>query len=579
MSIFGIFYVQLKATNKEILDDQVRVVLRRSSLEYYQSLPLPILLVVYSGQTEEFWGVWINQFLKTKEIPQTQKSVQITLRASDVIDESFVEHLANHFSLGVHKRVAVNCISDHDLCERYHSILKPWLREFYKNLLVFEDGHLPVYICYVYDYKDGHLHIQVEHSISGKYDVEKVPIDEDSDLLIYPINDFSQVPRELREILFLTASLLAKEDVLASLRLYNLLLSDYSGKYKNFGTLFDIGALAFENNRIAEFQELVKKAIDSGNYDDFQTLNMVNFRYQEESTNVAKEHYMNNLLYAISSVKDDRLKGTLSYNLANYYRGNKEPRKALRYYMQARNLETDYLSREYWWYEVAGVFFVTRHYRWAEAFYLRAFSLSSRPKPLIFALIADCLFFQGKFAEASKWFHRYLTNNAKPESEWYLKHWAAEHFVSSGLHSTIRRPRLAIGIAQRALRIKELDESCNTLIEGTKLDPLCGLAWFHLGLGMLRQNKKKDALHAFLISSLAEDRNTAPWLNSLFSAMNLREDVLVYQLLDTMKHKSGDGIYKDIIAFLKEQGDLTSESKAKLFAAFKSLFQSLDMKE
>ncbi|GAI06877.1 unnamed protein product [marine sediment metagenome] len=154
--------------------------------------------------------------------------------------------------------------------------------------------------------------------------------------------------------------------------MYKILLCDYSGKFKNPEALFNIGKIASEKNRIAEFQELIEKSIECKEYDDFQPLNAVYLFYPPDSMTLTKDYYKENLLSVISSADDNILKAVFSYNLANSYRSSHNVRKAIKYYMQAKRLEPDYLNRDYWWYELAGVLFMVKHYGWAESCYLKA---------------------------------------------------------------------------------------------------------------------------------------------------------------------------------------------------------------
>ena len=573
------FYVQLKGTNQRIHNNQVKISLRTSSLEYYQTLPLPILFVVYSTKVKKFWGIWINEYLRTKEIRKNQSTLQLTFDNSHIINKEFIESIDTKFCLEIHKKISIAHYSDHEIGELYHNILEKWLQHFYGDVLTFDGEHLPLKVCFSYSYKNRHLSIEVDYNLLGRYVVENINVHEQSDFLNYPIIDYSQIPNELREILFLMATIFANENVLTSLNLYKMLLCDYSGKFKNPEALFNIGKIASEKNRIAEFQELIEKSIECKEYDDFQLLNTVYLFYPPNSMTLIKDYYKENLLSVISSADDNISKAVFSYNLANSYRSSDNVRKAIKYYMQAKRLEPDYLNRDYWWYELAGVLFRVKHYKWAESCYLKAHDLSNIFEPLIFALIGDSLFFQGKFAEAIKWFDRYFERNDKPLSEFCLKYHAIKFFINNKLENPDRNPQFAISLTEKAIKQKNDKNAVSTLMKAISIDPLCGLAWFNYAVYMNKMKKYKDSSISFLVCCLIQDWDREAWINALFLSFSLKENLLFFHILDTIRFKFGKSISKDIIEFIKKQPHLTNEVKKDLFVKLRNILESPDGKD
>ncbi len=574
------FYVQLKGTNQRIHNNQVKISLRTSSLEYYQTLPLPILFVVYSTRVKKFWGIWINEYLRTREIRKNQSTLQLTFDNSHIINKEFIESIDTKFCLEIHKKISIAHYSDHEIGELYHNILEEWLQHCYGDVLTFDGKHLPLKMCFSYSYKNRHLSIEVDYNLLGRYMVENINVDEQSDFLNYPIIDYSQIPNELREILFLMATIFANENVLTSLNLYKMLLCDYSGKFKNPQVLFNIGKIASEKNRNAEFQELIEKSIECKEYDDFQLLNTVYLFYPPNSMARTKDYYKENLLSVISSVDDNNSEAVFSYNLANSYASSDNARKAIKYYMQARRLEPDYLNRHYWWYELADVLFRLKHYKWAESCYLKAHRLSKNiVEPLIFASIGDSLFFQGKFGEALKWFDRYFERDDKPLSGPYLRYHAIKFFINSKLENPDRNPRLAISLTEKAIKQKNDKNAVRALRKAISIDPLCGLAWFNYAFYMNKMKKYRDSCISYLICCLIQDWDREAWINALFLSFNLKEDLLFFHIFDTVRSKFGKSISKDIAEFIKKQPHLTNEVKKDLFVKLRTGLESPDGKD
>ena len=87
------------------------------------------------------------------------------------------------------------------------------------------------------------------------------------------------------------------------------------------------------------------------------------------------------------------------------------------YYQNARRFEPEYKERFYWWYEYAGILFMSGHPKIAESFYLKSYELEPEINtPLIFGLIGDCKFFQGKFSESIDFYNKLTDYSGKPKN-------------------------------------------------------------------------------------------------------------------------------------------------------------------
>lgn len=573
------FYVQVKGTSQNIINHQVKISMKSSVLQYYMSLPLPVLLVVYSVKTKEFWGVWINEYLKTCKIKNGQQTIKLKLTSSQLTDAVFIKNIEQNFSLEIYKKISITHQSNHIIGKSYHKILVQWLKYLYPNLLIFDNEHLPIKLSFNYLYSDGYLFIEPDYNLLGKYKLEKIFLNEQSDFLNYPAIDYNQIPDELQETLFFIATIFAKEDILTSLNLYKKLICNYSGKFKNPETLLNIGKISFEKNRIAEFQELVEQSINYKNCNDFQLLNAAYLFFKTTSLTITKDYYKENLLKILSTIKDNNIKGMLCYNLANSFRASSETRDAIKYYILAKKLEPDYLNRDYWWYEFAGCLFQAEHYKWAEKCYLKAQKLSRHFEPLMFALIGDCLFFQGRFTEALKWLNKYLKSTKESNSEFCLKHFIAKVLIDKKLENFKRNPQLAISLVDKAIKEQNESNVITTLKKAIKMDPLCGLAWFNYGISLNKMKQFRKSFIAFLTCCLIQDWDREAWLNALFLSFNLKEMEIFLHIFDTIKFKFQNSIFEDIKEFIKKQPDWTNEIKKNFFSNIHDLFKSYELHE
>ena len=92
------FYLQLKGTDKDITDDKVSYQLETKHIEYYSSIGEPVLFVVYSTQTSQFWAIWANKLKSIYSAKSlSQKTIKITLDIRNLIDKSFFISLEKSF--------------------------------------------------------------------------------------------------------------------------------------------------------------------------------------------------------------------------------------------------------------------------------------------------------------------------------------------------------------------------------------------------------------------------------------------------------------------------------------------------
>ena len=59
------FFVQLKGSEQEIVNNTFEKQINIDNLRYYASLALPVLMVYVSTQTKQTWGIWANKFMES----------------------------------------------------------------------------------------------------------------------------------------------------------------------------------------------------------------------------------------------------------------------------------------------------------------------------------------------------------------------------------------------------------------------------------------------------------------------------------------------------------------------------------
>lgn len=121
-----------------------------------------------------------------------------------------------------------------------------------------------------------------------------------------------------------------------------------------------------------------------------------------------KDLYLRILEKCFSGDIPGDVKGCICYNLGNYTR-EEDLYQAFSWYFLASKHEPNYFNRHYWWEELAGILYLTSHYRLAESFYVKAKSMGGdNCREDIDMLISECLVCQGRLDEAALYESKYL---------------------------------------------------------------------------------------------------------------------------------------------------------------------------
>src|SRR5207247_10260783 len=93
------------------------------------------------------------------------------------------------------------------------------------------------------------------------------------------------------------------------------------------------------------------------------------------------------------------------------------------------------------------------------------------------------------------------------------------------------------------------------LREALQLDPLCGLAWFNLGVLLFSEGRREEALFAFLVASLAEHWDVEAWCNAVALAFTADAVDLLGNIVEAAYHLNGDALLVHFAEVLRAQPD------------------------
>lgn len=215
---------------------------------------------------------------------------------------------------------------------------------------------------------------------------------------------------------------------------------------------------------------------------------------------------------------EDQEIGAYVYSLGNLLRSLGEFRDAFHYYWKAKKLVPQYLARDYYYREIAGVLYNLDRFELSAKLYLQAYELGKDPKAI--ALHADALMYNGQYREALGKFDDFLSICSKDDfsvSEWMLKRCCLDYMVNGcSISNQIRQPQLAEKLASDG---KPNMESLEKIIEA---DALCGLAWFNIGCLSKDEYYWNHAALSYLICGLLQPHDIEAWIDTFFCSLNAK---------------------------------------------------------
>ena len=281
------------------------------------------------------------------------------------------------------------------------------------------------------------------------------------------------------------------------------------GKWQEFLSLLPLESI----NRVARIFEI---AVQDFHDDLAQSILMVVFSASIDHHEL-QSLYRDFLLHYLRNRHKD--KGCLCYNLANLMQ-SENLYESLSLYMRAAKFEPMYRKMYYWWQEVGGVLYLTRHYSFAEHFYKKARKISKNEcREDIGILISDCLICQGKIIDAKKAEQDYINN-------------------SEG------------SISSRILLKSIITESMDN--QGIKV--FVPVFWYNQGITASREGNHSEALRCFLYAWRLDDGDIESLVNAFFEAYNNHETVKTAHILNTIREQFPDDGYRMIVSAFLSNG-------------------------
>jgi len=578
------FFVQLKGSTQEIKNETFEKQITTNNLKYYSSLALPVIIICVSVTTEKIWGIWANKLIELNPIKENQKTVSISLDKDYQLDDSSFKIIASQTELL--NKLGLSTDTDSDLTEIFNSHILRWIEHFYAQSVSIRFNNLPKHLKLIYILIGNTVQTTITtSSYSKSIDIEN--FNEELPFLYRPEFDCEDINDFNKEILLSIAVSLAKYDIKGTLLLLTKLISKLDFSDQNKWTDLDplgLLTLAKGKNQIHLFDRLVKEIIKTENFEMFLFFDLAYFAL---GTDELQEYRIENLKDVIETSTDKQLKGTSHYNIGNILKSQMGD-DAIGHYFKAARLFPDYRNRYYWWREIAGLLFTKKHYHWAEICYKKSLRLLKngkdekkyfrlekilpREENLVLALIADCLFIQGKFKEANKHFEKYLKSTKNTSQEWILKNMVCLEIMNGKLNNVCFDRKESIQLCEQSLNLTNNKEIIEILTKATELHPTNGLAWFNLGVALDKQLKFEEALFAFLMTGLIQDGDKEAQFNALTISFTQQKLEIMQALLLYITEKYDSSVINDLSDYIMNK-NIPLKDKKVLIKAFNDMME------
>lgn len=540
------FFIQAKGTDTLSNSGTIHFPFPIERLRDYTSVPLPVLLVVYSCRENLFWGKWINSlYCLLSPEQQAQKFFSIELTPNNIIDRDYLRSHSDHFTDILPSGVCVQAQScSPESCKIHKQILSKAGRLFSTSIT--DSNRLAcmnISIEYSFDQNNVSAIIQDKYGhlfhFSG-------PL-EDKAILYYNTISDSDCPDIMWDILL---SIAYFERNLNWAEAFMIITRHLTPTF--FSSLSDADWLSFIHDtpreRLNHLDRFLGLCVEAGRVELLSLSLLYVFTASNGDYNLTRPY----LYQVYTNESDTEKKGLLAYNIANSLRTTNldAMHDAASWYFIAIHSFPAYRKLEYWWQEMGSVLHNTGHYFFAEHFYKKARSISrERCYPEISLLIADCLVQQLKLADAQDEINTFIAEKRKNKED---------------VKSSIILKSKAISLFKEIVSV-------------ISFDPLSTIDWFNSGVNMFHNNCFKEALSYFLIAWLINDSDKESLANTLFCAWNIKETSITCDALWAIKELYGDDGYNMIVSTILKQKDMPEQIRDQFIDSFRDIVSEYDV--
>jgi tetratricopeptide (TPR) repeat protein len=566
-----IFIVQVKGSNQVIDNDSMSVSMKIDTLKYYQDLEYPVLLVFYSTRKKSFWATWANGLLSAVKIKPTQRSLLVTLTEYNRIDSEFFSRLPDDFHSMIPYVVNVVVHAPSEKANMVEWRIYNWLQTYFPLSYKIRQWQYPRILDISIVEEHEKLYLTFEQS-GDLLQLRPISLAENGIWFYKPRVDEKEIhPQEL-PIVYEIANRFAKSFLPNAMRLFKFVVPHLSKPLPLVG-LLAMAMDAINANCIHELDELIDACLEAESVDQFIYCNYAYFTRKEFHLK-----YSNNLVRGLDKFRDRSAAAELAYNLGNYYRYNGQSYEASTYYHLCRKRNKDYVNRDYWWQEYAGILHGTGHYKLAAKFYEKSLELEDAGGLAIFTrlLVADSYFHLGQFNKAVAKLdeHIEMVSAMKkiPCAHATLLRMACIYLIEQKMDELARDRVLSDQLVQQGIDQKDVSFFENAV----RSNPVNDLAWFNIGSFYAQNDNYEKAYRPFEVSALLQETDVITWFLCFTCAVNNHDSMGCLFIIQLCMEKFGSNVINDFIQFIHDKSDLPEEKMLGLVQYFESVMNTIE---
>ncbi len=545
-----LFYVQLKATGSKDISQILNVDFNIETLKYFANLEIPVLLARYSEHFDNFYYKWINSIDLTFSKKEA-KTFRVKIDSNSVWNES------------THKTIEKELIT---------------LKTVKSGQFIFPVSYsVSIEDEKVQDIKNDLFKIQLRNKLNNysdfllfKEENSFVNINIDNNVLTIKLSI-------LKGVYFHNLNLRSKEnfldfisqDILLGLSLCFILNGqiDFGGriifennleKYllQNKEIFLIILPYLLESSYFEKSLKLIDDSLVNNGNEIFLFPTIINILLNTNKKNKSIEEFFISQLEKTKKLKIDSLIASSFYNLGSFYRRHNENYKSIQNYKQAKKADINYLKREYFYREIAGVCFLAGKFYFSSKFYSKSIELGAKSDTKL--LLADSLMFTGKYEVAKNLFLEYINEHEDPYDEFTLKYILLDKIIESkGIKSQTRKIIEANKLADIS-KSESLMNGQECVENALKLDLLSSLAWFNLAAIKRENDEYEESTYCYAICAIIKLYDIQSWVFSFFMfivyCLDKIDFVVGSLILKTAYLLNGDDFLIELFRLLDENG-------------------------
>lgn len=514
-----VFWVQLKATETTNFESAKKINLSISTVKYYQSLDIPVLIVRFSDSNEKFYFKWAHE-IDLFYAKKNSKTIGIKFFDENLWAEHSASVVKEHlkkirlvktgsFSFPINVFLEVETKSVMDMPRgAFMTEYRRCLQSFSEIALAAQSPDEAILIVKL---TSENLTVSFQtgpgcvfHNISSRKETRFVEI------LVMDI------------CLGLAACLfnVGQHELAAKIALDKNLKSRF---FETEEFVRGFIPLIMQTSQYGELIDSICEVMDSYDRNQLESIATISTILHLKNLNEAKSAKVQQLLEKCLAKNltsgSESLIGISHYNLGNHFRVRTGfDRKSVHNYLMARKFEPNYLKQPYYYSELAGALFALGKYRFSARFYQLALELGAPAsnKPLY----ADALMFSGKYKLSHEVFTEYLETTEDEHLEWHLKAICLKELINiTEIEEQVRSKYEAEKSID--LSLSDSDSFMNNLESALELDCLCSDAWFNLGLKHSQSGQESSAALCFTLCALIQPGDIESWVNAVTCALNM----------------------------------------------------------